>query len=111
MCIRDRDDPQIDQDDGERPPRLDRDEQEVRQGLKADDGDTQPPGPRGPGEDSESGGGDDESDDQQYPSPGRCAGVDPVALRLDVETALRDQGQALEAVSYTHLTLPTSDLV
>ena len=63
------DDPEVNQDERDRPPRLHRNEQEVGHRLDADDHDSCPPRPRRAGHDSETGGQDDDAYEDVDPTP------------------------------------------
>ena len=80
-------DPQVDQDEGDRPKRLSRDKQEIGEGLDAHKDDTEPAGPGRPRHNSKPSRQDNKTHDQVPPAPRGRARTDPVVGWLDVERA------------------------
>ena len=61
--------PQVDQDEGDRPKRLSRDKQEIDEGLDAHEDDAEPAGPGRPRHDSKPSRQDNETQKSGAPSP------------------------------------------
>src|SRR5829696_3506577 len=88
------DHPQVDEDDRYRPPRRERDEDEVDHDRKARNEDSQQARPGRSRKDSETGREPDDSTDQVDPSPGSGARRDPIALILEVGRTSDDASEA-----------------
>ena len=80
-------DPQVDQDEGDRQKRLNRDKQEIGEGLDAHKNDAEPAGPGRPRDDSKASRQDNKTHNQVPPAPRGRARTDPVVGWLDVESA------------------------
>ena len=89
-------DPQVDQDESDRPKRLSRDKQEICEGLDAYEDDAEPAGPGRPRHDPETSRQNNETHNQVPPAPRCRARSDPIVVWLDVESALGYQRYAFE---------------
>jgi hypothetical protein len=83
--------PQINQDEGDRPKRLSRDKQEIGESLDAHEDDTEPASPGRPRHDSKSSRQDNKTHYQVPPAPGGRARTDPVIGWLNVIRATNYQ--------------------
>jgi outer membrane receptor protein involved in Fe transport len=80
-------DPHFDQDESDRPKRLNRDKQEIGEGLDAHEDDAEPASPGRPRDDSKPSRQNNKTHNQVPPAPRGRARTDPVVLWLDVESA------------------------
>jgi hypothetical protein len=101
-------DPQVNQDESDRPKRLSRDKQEIGEGLDAHEDDAKPAGPGRPRHDSKTSREDNKAYNQVPPAPCGCARTDPVVLWLDVESALDYQREAFEKPKSPLITIRTA---
>jgi hypothetical protein len=80
-------DPQVDDDKGDRPKRLNRDKQEIGDGLDAHEDEAEPASPGRPRDDSKASRQDNKTYNQVPAAPRGRARTDPALGWLDVESA------------------------
>jgi hypothetical protein len=89
-------DPQVDQDENDRPKRLNRDKQEIGDGLDAHEDDAKPASPGSPRDDSKPSRQNNKTHNQVPPAPRGRARTDPVVGWLNVESAPNYQRKTFE---------------